>query len=148
MLKPLIQIDAKLPLPKAEFTRAIKAACKAVAPHVSAQKDVMEVTIRLAENEEVQALNKQFRGKDYATNVLSFPSEDEGYAGDIIIAVPVLVKEAETEGKPVLHHLQHLVIHGILHVHGFDHENEADAAEMEGLETILLATLNIPNPYA
>jgi probable rRNA maturation factor len=111
------------------------------------------LTVRLSDDTTVQTLNSQFRQKDYATNVLSFPADDdssedgEWYVGDIIISLPTTQREAATEGKQPNHHLQHLTLHGLLHLLGYDHMTEAEAAEMESLEKDLLALLGIPNPY-
>lgn len=111
------------------------------------------LTIRLATDDTVRTLNKQFRSKDTPTNVLSFPADegdsDEGerYLGDIIISLPTTRREAEAEGKVPNHHLQHLVLHGLLHLLGYDHTTDHDATTMETLETDLLALLDIPNPY-
>jgi probable rRNA maturation factor len=117
-----------------------------------------EVTIRLVGEEEGRALNRDFRGKDYATNVLTFvygegenmPAlpADAPLMGDLVLCVPVVVREAAAQGKPLEAHYAHLVVHGMLHLQGFDHENEADAATMEALETALLAGLGYADPYA
>lgn len=110
-------------------------------------------TIRLATDETVRGMNKQFREKDYPTNVLSFPAdaesseEGERYLGDIIISLPTTRREAEAEGKAPNHHLQHLALHGLLHLLGYDHMEDAEAKKMESLETELLALASIPNPY-
>ncbi|WP_177486262.1 MULTISPECIES: rRNA maturation RNase YbeY [unclassified Caulobacter] len=112
------------------------------------------IVILLADDDSVQALNRDFRQKDYATNVLSFPSpkgpeaNPEGQIGDIALAFGVCRREAEEQGKPLAHHLQHLVAHGVLHLLGYDHESDEDAEVMEALERELLAGLDIPDPYA
>ncbi len=112
-------------------------------------------TVLLADDAHVAALNRDFRGKPQPTNVLSFPSAVSGapsgtpaYAGDVIIARETVEREAEAMGIPVLHHLQHLVIHGLLHLIGYDHIDDADAGRMEALETSILATLDVADPYA
>lgn len=111
------------------------------------------LTVRLSDDATVQTLNKQFRQKDYATNVLSFPADDdssedgEWYVGDIIISLPTTQREAQAEGKTPEHHLQHLTLHGLLHLLGYDHLTDAEAEEMETLETELLSLHGIPNPY-
>ena len=106
-----------------------------------------EICIRIVDSAESQSLNKQFRGKDKPTNVLSFPFEEEHYLGDLALCHPVIQAEAQAQNKPIHAHYQHLLIHGVLHLLGFDHENDADAAEMEQIEIELLAALHIANPY-
>lgn len=111
-----------------------------------------EVCIRIVSPEESQQLNHEYRGKDYPTNVLSFPFEGPpgvpvDLLGDLAICAAVVEKEATEQNKPVSHHWAHMVIHGCLHLIGFDHINDDEAEEMEALETSLLASLNIPDPY-
>ncbi|AVZ80001.1 rRNA maturation RNase YbeY [Zoogloeaceae bacteirum Par-f-2] len=116
-----------------------------------------EVTVRLVGEEEGRALNRQFRGKDYATNVLTFvygesvqvPGEQGRgpLVGDLVLCVPVVTREAAAQGKDLAAHYAHLVVHGMLHLQGFDHETEADATVMEALETEILAGLGFPDPY-
>jgi probable rRNA maturation factor len=112
------------------------------------------IVILLADDDSVQALNRDFRQKDYATNVLSFPSAQdpvgnpEGQIGDIALAFGVCQREAAEQGKPLAHHLQHLVAHGVLHLLGYDHQDDAEAEAMEAFEREILAGLDIPDPYA
>lgn len=108
------------------------------------------VTVLLTDDESVRELNSRFRGKDYATNVLSFPAPQnpEGHLGDIALAFGVCTREAAEQGKPLAHHLQHLVAHGVLHLVGYDHETDSEADHMEGLERVILAGLGVPDPYA
>ena len=115
-----------------------------------AEFDGDAVTILLTDDESVRDLNARFRGKDYATNVLSFPAPEnpEGHLGDIALAFGVCAREASEQGKPLGHHLQHLVAHGVLHLLGYDHETDAEAEHMEGLERVILAGLGVPDPYA
>ena len=115
-----------------------------------AEFDGDEVTILLTDDDSVRDLNARFRGKDYATNVLSFPAPQnpEGHLGDIALAFGVCAREAAEQGKPIAHHLQHLVAHGVLHLLGYDHETDAEAEHMEGLERVILAGLGVPDPYA
>jgi probable rRNA maturation factor len=110
-----------------------------------------ELTLRFVNAEEGRVLNKDYRGKDYATNVLTFAytedSDAEVTQADIILCTDVLEKEAAEQNKSVLEHAQHLVVHGVLHAQGYDHESDEEAEEMEALEIEILATLGLPNPY-
>ncbi|MBA3981050.1 MAG: rRNA maturation RNase YbeY, partial [Alcanivorax sp.] len=103
-----------------------------------------------------QALNHDYRGKDAPTNVLSFPFEmpegltlsgDELILGDIALCADVIAREATEQGKPAAHHWAHMVVHGVLHLLGYDHVADDDAADMEALEVTILAGLGIPDPY-
>lgn len=111
----------------------------------------VELTLRLVDADEGLALNRDFRERDYATNVLTFEygiDPDGTASGDIVLCVPVLHREAEEQGKPLLAHAAHLTVHGVLHALGYDHIEEDDARDMEALETRILAGLHIPDPYA
>ncbi|MDH5231142.1 MAG: rRNA maturation RNase YbeY [Nitrosopumilus sp.] len=116
------------------------------------QVDQAELSIRVVSDNEMQNLNQQFRGKANPTNVLSFPADlpeglDVDLLGDIVIAASVVAREAEEQCKPVESHWAHMVVHGCLHLLGFDHNNDADANEMEHLETEIMQQLNFENPY-
>jgi len=108
------------------------------------------VTILLTDDESVRELNARFREKDAPTNVLSFPAPDnpERFLGDIAVAYGVCVREAAEQGKPLSHHLQHLTVHGVLHLLGYDHIGDDEAEVMEDLERAVLADLGVPDPYA
>ncbi len=107
------------------------------------------VTVRFVDAIEGRALNAEFRGKDYATNVLTFVyDDDDPRAGDIVLCAPVVRREAQDQGKPLAAHYAHLVVHGMLHFQGLDHERAADAAVMEAREVDILARLGVPDPYA
>ncbi|WP_306607291.1 rRNA maturation RNase YbeY [Azonexus sp.] len=107
-----------------------------------------EVTIRLVDTEEGQTLNHEYRGKDYATNVLSFPYETEPVVmGDLVICPSIVAKEASEQKKPLDAHYAHLTVHGMLHLQGWDHENDDDAQAMENEEKDILAALGYPDPY-
>jgi probable rRNA maturation factor len=111
-----------------------------------------DLAIRLVDTKEGRALNRHYRGKDYATNVLSFPVElPEGVnlplLGDLVICAPVVAREAAEQGKPLAAHYAHLTIHGVLHLLGLDHENEREAEAMERIEREILASLDLPDPY-
>ena len=112
-----------------------------------------ELTIRLVDSAEGLELNSTWRGKDYPTNVLSFPADipegllDIALLGDLVICVPVVEQEAAEQGKTLTAHWAHLVIHGCLHLLGYDHIDDAEAEEMEALERQLLAEIGHPDPY-
>ena len=107
-----------------------------------------EVTIRIVDEHEARALNSQYRGKDYATNVLTFPiTESPILMGDIVICAPVVAAEAIAQNKSITAHFAHLIVHGMLHLSGFDHETEPQAELMEALEVQILAKLGYANPY-
>ncbi len=107
-----------------------------------------QMTLRLVDEEEGRALNRDYRGKDYATNVLTFVYDDLPYtAGDIAICPAVVEREARQQGKMLEAHYAHLTVHGVLHLQGYDHENDDDAREMEGRETQIVMKLGYPDPY-
>jgi len=109
------------------------------------------VTVRYVAATEGRRLNRDYRGKDYATNVLTFILGDgprEGLAGDIVVCAPVVAREAREQRKDVLAHHAHLLVHGLLHLQGFDHGRAADAARMERRERAILARLGFGDPYA
>lgn len=118
--------------------------------------DACEAAVALSSDARVRALNRTYRGKDKPTNVLSFPAAGEGqppgsqrrHLGDIVLAAETVAKEAAVEGKPPRHHLQHLALHGLLHLIGYEHESEQQAHEMEALEVEILAQIGISDPYA
>ncbi len=113
-----------------------------------------EMTIHLVGDEAIRDLNKQWRAKDAATNVLSFPASppdriaSSRLLGDVFVALETLQREAEAEDKPLADHYRHLVAHGFLHLIGYDHETQAEAEAMERIEIRALARLGLPNPYA
>ena len=156
MTEVLVVADCWRDEPNAEavIQRAIAAAAS------SADADVAdaELAVMLTDDAGIRTLNSNWRGIDKPTNVLSFPAlQPEGarkpgdaprMLGDIAIAYETLRREADEEGKPFDHQLSHLAVHGFLHLIGYDHENDADADEMESLETEILEQLWIPDPYA
>lgn len=113
----------------------------------------VQVTLRFVDNDEGRTLNRDFRGKDYATNVLTFvydeaPAKGAPIVGDLVICLPVVQREAAEQHKPFKAHLAHLVVHGMLHLQAYDHETGAqDAAVMEQREREILARFRIPDPY-
>ncbi len=127
-------------LPSRPFVRrCVSASCEAPA----------QVTVRFVDAEEGRALNAAYRHKDYATNVLSFPyATDPDAVGDLAICLPVVLKEAQAQGKAAAAHFAHLIVHGMLHLQGYDHEaGPQEAARMEAKEREILARLGYPDPY-
>jgi probable rRNA maturation factor len=139
----------KRPTAKTIVKRAVLAAAAAVSTPPT------ELAIVLSDDSAIQTLNRDWRGKNAPTNVLSFPAAAAGksrsvppYIGDIVIAYQTVAREAVAEGKPFNHHLAHLAVHGFLHLLGYDHENDRDAQKMERLERKILKRLAVPDPYA
>jgi probable rRNA maturation factor len=136
-----------------EAERLVIQAAEAVVSHLGQEQ--AEAAILLSSDARVRELNRVYRGADKPTNVLSFPSLAPSLApgtarflGDIIIAGETVAREAEQEGRPLAHHLQHLVVHGLLHLLGYDHERDDEAREMEQLEAEILGRIGVPDPYA
>ena len=107
-----------------------------------------EVTLRFVAEAEGRRLNREFRGKDYATNVLTFVYAERPLAGDVVICAPVVAREAREQGKDVRAHHAHLLVHGLLHLQGMDHEASRDAGKMESRERAILRGLGFADPYA
>ena len=131
----------------ASFRRWVEAALKG-----ARRRKAAEVAIRIVDTDEGLALNRQYRGRDYATNVLSFPAElppgvDLPLLGDLVICAPVVNREAAEQGKKPVDHWAHMTVHGTLHLLGYDHIEDAEAEAMESLETRILAGLGISDPY-
>jgi len=123
-----------------------------VAVGALAASEEFEVTVAFVGDESVQALNRQWRGKDQPTNVLSFPAPATGtpgprFLGDVVLAFETVSREAAEERKPVADHVLHLLVHGILHLRGYAHETDEEAAAMESLEVEALAALGVADPY-
>lgn len=108
-----------------------------------------EITVRIVDTDEGQTLNRDYRGKDYATNVLTFDYTQAPFVtADLVLCAPVVAREAQEQGKTLQAHYAHLLVHGTLHAQGYDHEtNQRDALEMEALEILLLGALGYDNPY-
>ena len=106
-----------------------------------------EITVRFVNEAEGRELNRDYRGKDYATNVLSFVYEAEPVQGDLVICAPVVAREAQEQGKTLEAHFAHLVVHGTLHLQGYDHENDAEAQVMEARESEIVTRMKYPDPY-
>ncbi|MEW6515186.1 MAG: rRNA maturation RNase YbeY [Pseudomonadota bacterium] len=129
--------DAQLP-DRSQVRRWVKAA----------QETSAQLAVRFVDAKEGRTLNRDFRGKDYATNVLTFVYETQPVLGDLVICTAVVRREAKEQGKPFGAHLAHMVVHGMLHLQGYDHETgAADAARMEAREREVLARFGIPDPY-
>jgi probable rRNA maturation factor len=146
---PEIDIQMASPLwaaqPRAEET--VRAAITAAA---SARKAKGEVSVLLTDDASIRILNRDWRKIDKPTNVLSFPAAEQADAkllGDIVIAYETLAREAEDEKRDFLHHLAHLTVHGFLHLIGYDHQTDSQADEMEGLESRIMRSMNLPDPY-
>ena len=127
-------------LPRHKVARWLKAALESDA----------ELTVRMVDAEEGQALNRDYRQKDYATNVLTFDYTQEPVVmADLILCAPVIEREAQEQNKELVAHYAHMLVHGALHAQGWDHEtSDADAAAMEARESALLRGLGLPDPYA
>ncbi len=114
-----------------------------------------EVSVRIVDRDEMRQLNREFRDNDKPTNVLSFPigpieglpTDEPVPLGDIVVCAAVVAEEAKAQGKPPEHHWAHMLVHGTLHLMGFDHQEETQAAEMEGMETLILTEHGLPDPY-
>ena len=124
----------------------------ALALRAAGHDDAAELSLRIVGAREARQLNRRYRGRDYATNVLSFPAElpagvELPLLGDIVLCAPVLAREARAQGKPLAAHCAHLCIHGVLHLLGYDHHRRIDAARMEALEITALAAAGIADPY-
>lgn len=135
---------------EARAEEAVRAALKLAKPKV---KGAAELSIVLTNDAEQHELNRQWRGKDSSTNVLSFPQIEPfgpvvGLLGDITLARETLEREAAEQGASFADHFTHLVVHGFLHILGYDHLTDAEALQMESLETQILASLGVENPYA
>ncbi len=139
------------------FSKLIPSLVEASLEEVRFAPEMHAVSIALLSDAEVRSLNKAFRGKDSATNVLAFPAAPRPQAqknragpvflGDVALAYETVIDEASEQEKPVLHHAAHLVVHGVLHLAGLDHGTGADAERMEAAERLILGKFGIPDPY-
>ena len=127
-----------------------RAAAEAALARSEIMGDHGDLVVLLTDDDTVHALNRQFRGRNQPTNVLSFPavSTAGAHLGDIALAYGVCAGEAQAQGKPLSAHLQHLVVHGVLHLLGYDHEEAAEAEAMEAIERQIMSVLGVPDPYA
>ncbi|HTV70010.1 MAG TPA: rRNA maturation RNase YbeY [Rhizobiaceae bacterium] len=157
--KPDISIDISVEAgdwpAELALRRLAKAAITAASKEIGPMQGSSELSLVFSDDAAIRKLNAGWRGKDKPTNVLSFPAFSwrrgdplPPMLGDIAIAAETVRKEADLEGKPFEHHLTHLIVHGFLHLLGYDHETNGEAEEMEGVERRILAALAIPDPYA
>lgn len=148
----MLEIDLQLASCNPDVPELEQFECWAAAA-LAGVRDAAEIAIRVVDEEEGRALNATYRGHDYATNILAFPAElpegvDALLLGDLAICAPVVIREAVEQDKAIAAHWAHLVVHGVLHLLGYDHEEEAAAAVMESQERAVLAKLGYPDPYA
>ena len=144
-----VHVERVTALPRVPSVRSFRAWAGAA---LAGRRENAELCLRIVDEPEMRALNARYRGKDYATNVLSFPAElPRGVKlpllGDIVLCAGVVRREAQEQHKPERAHWAHLVVHGTLHLLGLDHERPRQAAYMEGLERRILAAMDIPDPY-
>jgi probable rRNA maturation factor len=132
--------------------------CAALAAAASERQAEGEVSVLLTDDAAIRVLNRDWRQIDKPTNVLSFPAAEDGakhaakdasraFVGDIVVAYETLARECADEDRDFLHHLAHLSVHGFLHLLGYDHQTDAQAKEMEGLESRIMQSMNMPDPY-
>ncbi len=150
MNAPVLSLTIQTALPKAlrtdlPTTAAFRRWAKAALAH-----DVI-ATLRIVDEEEGRELNRDYRRKDYATNVLTFAygAEEEGgpLTGDLVLCAPVVAREAAEQGKTLEAHYAHLTVHGLLHLQGYDHEKKREAVTMEAIESFIMKSLGYPDPY-
>jgi probable rRNA maturation factor len=139
----MIEIEVKDPA----WTSALADATDLARQAATAPGADGEIAVLLTDDQTLRDLNARFLGHDRPTNVLAFPDVAAGRLGDIALAFGVCAREAADQGKPLADHLRHLTVHGVLHLMGYDHLTDEDAARMESAERELLAAMNIPDPY-
>ena len=148
-----VVVDADGWPPEEDLVALVEAAVAAAAARADVGDGDAELVVAFSDDARVRELNRDFRGKDSATNVLSFPAPagvsgpGPRLLGDVVLARETVVAEAAAEGRPVENHVRHLVVHGFLHLVGYDHETDQEAERMERLETEVLALLGVPDPY-
>lgn len=155
----MLKLDTSPPSRQLLSAAVLKKIARALAAHDAFFKTPTHTTLAFVSEKEIQNLNHDFRGKKKVTNVLSFPQYEPAqlkkvrhrktplYLGDIILCMAVIKKEARQEKKPLNHHLMHLIVHGALHLLGYDHMTKTKARRMETCERRILAALGIPDPY-
>ena len=146
----MIEVEIESPAWTETLPDAEGLAARAATAALAGADQTGDVVVLLTGDDEIAELNQTYRGKPGPTNVLSFPSPETArpHLGDIAVAYGVTAREAAEQGKPLSDHLMHLVAHGVLHLVGYDHEDEAEAEAMEALERRVLAGLGAPDPYA
>jgi len=146
-----VQYAAPAPwLPRWRLRRWVERAIAAAHADDCQAFNRLQLTLRLVDGDEGRALNRDFRGRDAATNVLTFAygaGPDGAVHADVVLCLPVLLREAAEQHKPPLAHAAHLTLHGVLHALGYDHDEPADAQRMEALETRILAAMGVADPY-
>jgi probable rRNA maturation factor len=152
LVEPSTRWRERLPRRRALCVSAVEAALAAAKPRLTRRT---EVSVVLADDALIRRLNRQWRRIDRATDVLSFPAYDERppprapmLMGDVVLAFETVAREAQEQGKSLADHMRHLVVHGVLHLMGYDHEAPDEAERMEALETEVLARLGVADPYA
>lgn len=150
--RPPIELDLQVACAAAELPAAESFEAWAAAALAGEDRDAAELTIRIVDETESAELNRRYRHRSGPTNVLSFPFEappgiELPLLGDLVICAPVVAREAAAQDKPATAHWAHMVVHGILHLLGYDHLEEEEAAGMEALETAILARIGYPDPY-
>lgn len=159
LLEETLDVVVESPLWQDALPTAETVVRRAVAAALPSEFRGAELCVMLSHDAAIRDLNARYRGRDAATNVLSFPALRDGtptaagstlptLLGDVVVAFETVRAEAESEGKSLDHHLSHLVVHGVLHLLGYDHETDAEADLMEGRERDILASLAVPDPYA
>ena len=146
--RPAVLVESRVGSKGVPAVRSFEAWVRAALHGRRAEIGVQLMSVRAA-----RTLNRRYRGRDYATNVLSFPYErppggNTGLLGDLVLCPAVIAREAREQGKPLRHHFAHLTVHGVLHLLGYDHGTAREAARMEAREVRILASFGIPDPYA
>jgi probable rRNA maturation factor len=147
MLATSITIQAASRIAGVPAPRTLRKWAEAALAHESIRSDAAAIVVRIVNRTEAQRLNVGYRGKDYATNVLTFPYSRRPIEADIVLCAQVIAAEARAQGKALAAHYAHLTVHGVLHACGFDHEKPAQARRMEAREIEILGKLGFANPY-
>jgi probable rRNA maturation factor len=151
-MAPIIKVEVQYPAGRDGDVPSQRAVARWARAALADHGEGAQLVVRIVDEAEGRGLNRRYRGGKGATNVLSFPYDGPpvvrpALLGDIVLCRPVVEREADAQGKPRAAHWAHLVVHGVLHLLGYDHERHRDAVIMEALETRILATLGLPDPY-